>query len=343
MTNPTRRRRRVSLILCALLVVAAASNTTAVVYPFTTLVFGLAVAPDGSLLGADAGSGVFEVRKGVFTAVAQLTGVTDVAPVGRGLMYAVTSPGFGGDGKLYRVSRGSTRALADLAAFEAEVNPDGDIVESNPFDVAALTGGSALVADAAGNSLLIVDPRGHIDWVATLPIEPVSTSNAKQLFGCPGSGAPICGAPDQIPAHPVLDSVAVGPDGAYYVGELRGFPAPVGESRVWRIEPGTRRATCGTSPACQVVADGFTSIIDLVFGPDGTLYVIELDEASWLGMELGQGIGGSVNACTPGTWTCQEVATGLFMLTSAAVDRNGTVHVVTNALIPAGADISSLP
>jgi hypothetical protein len=30
----------------------------------------------------------------------------------------------------------------------------------------------------------------------------------------------------------------------------------------------------------MVVLDGLTSIVDLDFGPDGTLYVVELDEAS---------------------------------------------------------------
>ena len=75
-------------------------------YPFTTPVFGLATAPDGSLLAADAGSGIYEIRRGVFTQVAQLPGVTDMAPIGRGDMFAVTSPGFGGEGKLYRSREG---------------------------------------------------------------------------------------------------------------------------------------------------------------------------------------------------------------------------------------------
>jgi hypothetical protein len=312
-------------------------------YPFVTPVFGLATAPDGSLLAADAGSGIFEIRGGNFAQVAQLPGVTDVAPIGRGVMFAVTSLGFGGEGKLYRVSRGSTREIADIEEFEARVNPDGGIIESNPFDVAVLTGGSALVADAAGNALLIVDSRGRIDWVATLPNELVSTANWKLIFGCPGSGVAECDLPPQLPAQPVATSVAIGPDGAYYVGELKGFPAPIGESRVWRIEAGTRHAVCGSSPACQVVADGFTSIIDLTFGPDGTLYVVELDEASWRAIEAGLGVGGSVNACNSTTWSCSQVATGLFMVTSATVGRNGTVSVVTNALIPGAAGVSALP
>ncbi len=338
-----RYRLRSSIVLSGMFLVAAAAKTDAEVYPSTGLVFGLTTAPDGSLLVTDTGAGIGEIRRGRLAQVAHLPGVTDVAPIGRGDMFALTSPGFGGEGKLYRVSRGSTREIADLLEFETRVNPDGGAIDSNPFDVAVLSGGEALVADAAANALLIVDPRGRVDWIATLPNQVVSTANAKAIFGCPGSGVPQCNLPPQIPAQPVTTSVAIGPDGAYYVGELKGFPAPKEKSRVWRIEPGTRHAKCGSSPACQVVADGFTSIIDLAFGPDGTLYVMELDEESWLAMEEGQGTGGSVNACDPSTWTCAQVATNLFMLTSAAVGRDGTIYVVTNALIPGAADVSALP
>ena len=146
------------------------------------------------------------------------------------------------------------------------------------------------------------------------------------------------------PAQGVPTSVAIGLDGAYYVGELKGFPAPTGASRVWRIEPGTRQATCGSSSACKVVADGFTSIVDLAFGPDGTLYVVELDEASWLAVELGFSTpGGTVNACNPASGACMELATGLPMPIAAAVDRSGTVYEAIRALVPGAASVIQLP
>jgi hypothetical protein len=345
-----RRHHRGSVItLVLLLLVAATAKTDAVIYPFTTPVFGLAIAPDGSLLAADAGSGIVEIRKGFGSLLAPLHGVTDVAPIGRGDMFAITSRDPGGEGKLYRVSRGSVREIADLYDFEIRVNPDGNPVApppapgpSNPFDVEALSGGSALVADAAGNSLLIVDQQGHIDWVATLPNEVVSTANGRRFVTCPGGPPPICSGATW-PAQAVATSVAIGPDGAYYVGELKGMPAPTGESRVWRIEPGTLHARCGSSPACRVVADGFTSIIDLTFGPDGTLYVVELDEQSWFGMQVGQGTGGSVNACNSSTWACTQIATGIPMLMSATVGQDGSVYIVKNALIPGAADVTLLP
>ncbi|HEV8420307.1 MAG TPA: ScyD/ScyE family protein [Actinomycetota bacterium] len=341
------RALAVSPLLVGLFVIPEAARAASVPeYEFATPVFGLATAPDGSLLVADAGAGIVELRKGKGMLIVELPGVTDMAPRGRGSMWAVTGGGEDDTaGTLFRVSHGKTRALADLIAFEAQVNPDEDDIESNPFDVAALSGGKALVADAAGNDLLVVDQRGKVDWVATLPEELVSTQDIKDLVGCPNPPPEfeeICDLPPMLPADPVPTGVTIGPDGAYYVGELKGFPAPRNESRVWRIEPGTRHAKCGESPACTVVADGFTSIIDLNIGPDGTIYVTEFDEASWFAIEIGDGIGGTVNACNPSSWSCTEVGTGLPMSIASTVGKDGTVYAAIKVLIPGEAEVIPL-
>lgn len=347
----TRLRRSLRTLLAGLvtsgLLVAFPGAASAAVphYDYASPLFGLASAPDGSLLVADSGAGIVELRNGAGSLVAELPGVTDVAPIGRGDMWALTSFG---DGWLYRVSRGGAKKVANISGFEAAVNPDGAQIDSNPFDVAALTGGSALVADAAANAILVADTRGNVDWVATLPSEVVSTANLQSLLGCPGVAPEfadelgfICGVPF-MPAEAVPTSVAIGPDGAYYVGELKGFPGPTGASRVWRIEPGTRHADCGTSSACSVVADGFTSIIDLNFGPNGTLYVTELDESSWAAVEIfGGGSGGTVNACGFGTWSCSEVANGLPIPTATTVAR-GTLYATILALVPGSAQVVPL-
>ena len=255
-------------------------------------------------------------------------------------------------GRLFRIARGHKREIANLMAFEAAVNPDGGEIDSNPFDVAALTGGTALVADAGGNDLLFVDKRGNVDWVATLPEQLAPTDHAKTLVGCPTPPPGlefICFLPDMIPAQPVATSVAVGPDGAYYVGELTGFPGPLGMSHIWRIAPGTRHAQCGSSPACTVVADGFTSIVDLAFGPDGLLYVVEFDEAGFLAVELaffglpGLTQGGTVSACDLATGSCSEVATQLPLPIAVAIDRAGTKYAAIASLIPGEAHVIVLP
>lgn len=307
---------------------------------FATPVFGLDSARGGALLVADAGAGIVRIRDGQGRVIAELPGVADVTPGRRGAMYAVTGHG---DWGLYKVRRDRIKRLADLGAFEERVNPDGGEIDSNPFDVEFLRRGRVVVADAGANALL-TSRRGHVNWIATLPDELVSTDHIKSLAGCPDAPpefADICGLPPEIPAQGVATSVAVGADGAFYVGELKGFPAPVGESRVWRIERGTRHAECGSDPACQVVADGFTSIVDLEAGPDGTIYVTELDEATWAAVEFGLGgEGGTVSACDT-YWRCHEVATGLHQPIATTV-RDGILYALIGALDPTAATVIEL-
>ena len=353
-----RRARIFTAGLFLFLMVALVLPTTAFAdavadYDFATPIFGLKVAPDGRLLVADAGAGIVELHHGGGEIIASLPGVSDIAPIGRGVMWAVTGGGEGGLArKLFLITQGKTRVMADLYAFEAKVNPDGGAIDSNPFAVEHTAAGKALVVDAAGNSLLVVDKQGNIDWVATFPHQFVSTEHIKKLVGCPDALPQVgfaCDLPDMMPAEAVPTSIAVGPDGAYYVGLLIGFPGPVGASQVWRIEPNTLHAECGSSPACSVVAGGFTSIVDLAFGPDGTMYVVEIDEASFMAVELaffglpGLTLGGTVNACTPGSWTCSVVASGLSIPTAVAVGRDRTVYVAISGLIPGAAQVIALP
>ena len=108
-------------------------------FDFATPVFGLATAPDGSLLVADAGAGVVELRKGEGNLIAELPFVADIAPIGRGDMFAVTGLDPFGAGetaqKLFRVSHGSIREIADLYAFEEEFNPDNAQIVINLHDL----------------------------------------------------------------------------------------------------------------------------------------------------------------------------------------------------------------
>jgi hypothetical protein len=77
----------------------------------------------------------------------------------------------------------------------------------------------------------------------------------------------IPGLPPELTVQSVPTSVVKGPDGAFYVGELTGFPFPVGGARVWRVKP-------GRDP--RVFASGFTNIIDIAFDKRGRLYVLEI-------------------------------------------------------------------
>lgn len=198
-----------------------------------------------------------------------------------------------------------------------------------------------MVADAAGNDLLRVNRLGRIGVLAIFPDELASTANIKELSGCPESGSDFCLLPDMLPTESVPDAMAVGPDGSIYVGELKGFPGPTDESRIWRVSPDAVRARGGSSPDCVTVFDGgYTSIIDMTFGPDGNLYVAEFDEDGFLALEIfGSGSGGTINSCDLATLTCEEVATGIPMLTAITFDTDGSLWATRNSLIPGLAEV----
>lgn len=311
-------------------------------------VFKLDTAPNGDILAAEASSGILVVDAddGEVDAGIALPGVQGVAAIGTRSFWAVTSPGdpalTGGDNgqALWRVSNGRARMIANLFEIERDLNPDGGFVDSNPYDVHALGGGAALVVDAGGNSLLRIDNEGAVEVIATFPVQLLSTQNFNSLAGCPPAD-PLCVIPaPAIPGEAVPTSVEVGPDGDYWVGELKGFPAPTGQSGVWRIEAGSSGVACGVDPACSKPLDGFTSIVDLALGPEGRLYVSELDEASWASVEIfGIVTGGTLNACDPVSGACEEVATGVPEHTAVTFGKDGTPWVTRNALVPGGAEV----
>jgi hypothetical protein len=157
---------------------------------------------------------------------------------------------------LLRKTGHGVRSIADLGEYEATVNPDGVTPpDTNPTSVTSTPWGFA-VADAGGNSLIGVSPAGKLSTIATFPSQEVE---APPFMGLPPG--------TKIPVQAVPTSVVQGPDGAFYVGQLTGFPFPVGGAKVYKVWPGGRP---------KVFAEGFTNIIDLDFGWDGSLYVLEI-------------------------------------------------------------------
>jgi len=308
---------------------------------FAIPLFGMTTAPNGEILVADFQAGVANRHGGTEIS---FFGVTDISPVGTRSLWVTATGRTGGDPtmdtgqSIYRLSQGRARLIANLFAFEEANDPDGH-TESNPFDVQSLGGDAALVADAAGNDLLKVYNDGRVELLAVFPDQLVSTADLKNLIGCP-IDSPLCGLPDEIPAQPVPTSIAVGPDGYYYIGELKGFPAPLGVSNIWRVSPDASGAVCGNSDDCVKVFDGgFTSIIDMAFDAEGYLHVAEIDELSWFAVELGLGIGGTINSCDIGTLTCSEVATGIPIITAITFGNDGSLWATKNALIPGLAEV----
>jgi hypothetical protein len=155
---------------------------------------------------------------------------------------------------------------------------------------------------------------------------------------------PIDGEPVPCYVQPVPTSVAIGPGGDYYVGELTGATEdgtlPIGLSRVWRIDSGARNVVCSETDAlngCELLIDGLTSVIDVAFGPDGDLYVVEYDETSWIAtFAPAIASGGTIGKYDPATGDLIEVvASGLEFPSAITFDEHGNLWVLENNDVPA--------
>ena len=210
----------------------------------------------------------------------------------------VVRSAFGAVGPLFgtlvqMTARGRWHVAADVSAYEAAKNPAGGPIDTNPYGLLARPG-ERIIADAGANALLSVASNGEISTLAVFPSIPP-----------PVGGPPLFR--DSVPT-----AVVVGPDGAYYVGELTGAPFIAGTARIWRVVPGA---------APQVAFQGFKTIIDLDFGPDGSLYVLQHASAP-AGFA---GPGGVIRIAPNGTRSV--VAGGLTRPTSLVVGRDGTIYI----------------
>lgn len=151
---------------------------------------------------------------------------------------------------------GAYKVGADIAAFEQANNPVPGGADSNPYGIVALPS-RQVVADAGANALFEVAANGS---VSTLAVFPSTLVTAPPFLGLPPG--------TKIPMQAVPTSVTQGPDGSLYVGQLTGFPFPVGAANVFRVAPQ------GGVP--QVFASGFTNIVSLAFDARGTLYVLQI-------------------------------------------------------------------
>jgi hypothetical protein len=325
--------------LCALF--AAAGAHAVATPPFTAVMTGLdnprglAWGPEGGLYVAEAGSGgtmpCFVTGRGptfagTTGAVTRLwhgtqervatgfpsysiapngmgaTGPHDIALLGRGNAQVSIGLGLernpalrtpcGGLGPMFGwlaqvPASGNWRLDADLATYEANANPDGsNPPDSNPYGV-LMQPGATIAADAGGNDLLRVAANGSIETLAVFP----SRSNSTRGI-------------DSVPT-----SVAVGPDGAYYVGELASF-AP-GQARVWRVVPGQ---------APTIYKSGFTTVIDVTFDSAGNLYVLEFGPGDlWR---------------VPAAGAPALVASGLVAPGSVTIGADGAAYVSNCSIFP---------
>jgi sugar lactone lactonase YvrE len=114
------------------------------------------------------------------------------------------------------------------------------------------------------------------------------------------------------------------------MGQLTGGPFPIGGAAVWQVTPD------GTATK---YTEGFTNIIDIAFGPDGTLYVAEITHDGLMSV-FGAGAApvGAIYSVPPGGGEPTLIVNDERVMAPGgiAVDADGAVYVSTNT-IPAGA------
>ena len=132
----------------------------------------------------------------------------------------------------------------------------------------------------------------------------------------------------QIPTDAVPTSVVQGPDGAYYISQLTGFPFEKGDANIWRVVPGEEPT---------VYASGLTNLTDLAFAPDGSLYAVEIATDGLLVGPIG-----SLVKVTPGASVHETVAGGLFAPYGVAL-RSGAAYVTTCAVCVGEGEVIRIP
>jgi hypothetical protein len=213
-----------------------------------------------------------------------------------------------------KLKRGGWSLFADVLANEATANPDGTDIDSNPVGLVR-QGEGYLVADAGGNAVVRASHKGTFTTIAVLP---------------PGSALapPFVPPGTQIPTDAVPTSVVQGPDGAYYISQLTGFPFEKGDANIWRVVP-------GQDPT--VYASGLTNLTDLAFAPDGSLYAVEIATEGLLNGPIG-----SLVKVTPGASDHETVAGGLFAPYGVAL-TSGAAYVTTCSVCVGGGEVIQIP
>lgn len=328
-------------------------------YQFDGTVFDISATPDGSIMlglnkvivpATEEQEAIVErsiklIKNGEVRNIQELdvdTDIQGIEAIGAGNVFFTTAgTNLAMDGELYRASKGNVRMVADLAKYERENDPDAFAgpqwkdqqcenygifsagPQNNPFKLTAIDGETVLVADAAGNTILQATTDGDIDWKAIFT-PPVENGEYMVLFETDGLDCYV---------QPVPTSVAIGPDGYIYVGELIGEISgglPTGLSRVWKLPVDDMNVVCSEiegSGNCNLFIDELTAVIDLEIGPDGLLYVVEYDENSWLAPFIFPEFSGTVSAYNLDGKLIKE-ATGLQLPSAITFDKKGNLWLL---------------
>ena len=358
------------LTCCAVLLSTVASLIAAPTYSITEVMSGLVsprglvLGPDGAVYVAEAGSGgsgpsvtlgngnigalgftsgLSKLLNGVQTRVLSglpsvataagldASGLQDIAFDRAGQAYGLFGLGtdaaqrdanlgavgavLGTIARLQLANSNTLVSIADISAHEFANNPAGGTIDSNPFGLAIGPNSELLVADAGANDFLNATSTGTISTLAILPARPNPLPFGPPVF------------------QSVPTAITVGPDGAYYIGQLTGFPFPAGAANVYRFDP--------TTSDLSIAHSGFTNIVDLTFDENGNLFVLQLT-TNGIASSMGPGAGALFKVDSV-TGARELVASeGLVFPGSVAAGANGVLYVSNHANTPLGGQVLQL-
>jgi sugar lactone lactonase YvrE len=198
-------------------------------------------------------------------------------------------------GRVFSAAGGDFSAVTRVDRLEHRRNLDGvkGDKNSNPYAVLALSANHQIVVDAGANAVLEV----RDGKVSLLSLIPNRRGGRRQA---------------------VPSSIALGPGGDYYVGELAESSGK-GKARVWRIPAGGGDA--------EVYRSGFTTISGLAFAGD-TMFVTEF------ALNFEKLNGRVVQVAPDGSRTVLAGGKKMRAPTGAAVDSSGAVYVSNFSVLP---------
>ncbi|MBW4663219.1 MAG: ScyD/ScyE family protein [Chroococcus sp. CMT-3BRIN-NPC107] len=227
--------------------------------------------------------------------------------------------------KLFAVDleTGELTEIFDFAEYEITNNPDGGDVVTNPYDL-AISGDTAYVVDGGGNAAYSIKLDGSSFTATAIPDNIVDPALIPPDLGLPP------GLIEEVEGGVALQSVptggAIGPDGAFYVGEYVGFPYPENEARIFRI---------GEDGEPVVYAEGFTHISDLTFDAEGNLLVLQFGDTSQLTGDLTALPGSLIQVAPDGTRTTLVAAgEGLESADGVTIGPDNQIYVTTRGVGP---------
>jgi hypothetical protein len=161
----------------------------------------------------------------------------------------------------------------DKCVLDAFTDPEGGparykgVVDTHPYAVAAVRGGW-VVADAAGNDLLLVTDKGRISTLSVLPPVPVViTKELAATFKLPDCTIGVTYNFEAVPTD-----VELGRNNTLYVTTLAGGPEVPGvlppTGSVWTLTTAGRKLSR--------LATGFSLATNLAVTPTGRVLVTEL-------------------------------------------------------------------